>query len=248
MSAPQRLWALLRTDLRLQVRQGFYSAYLVVSIVYIVALRLVPGDIRQLALPLILLSDPALLGFYFIGGLVMLEREDRTLDALFATPVHTREYVGAKALSLTFLSLLACLVIAWASGAPVRIVPLLLGVLLTAPLFVFIGIVAASRTSSVNQYLFTSILYVVPIVIPLIEYFGVAASHAWMLLPMGAALRFFAGALEPVPGWVLACSAASLLVWNAFMYHWARRWFDRYTIGRIEANPVDNTLLEEGAA
>lgn len=228
-----RLGALIRADIRLQVRQGFYAAYLVVAVAYVIALRAAPEPIGRWLLPLVLLSDPALLGFYFVGGLLMLEREDRTLEALFVTPVHTGEYLAAKAISLTLLALLACAAIALASGLPIRLFPLLAGVLATAPLFVFIGVIAASRTASINRYMFTSILYIVPLCVPLIEYFGVARGTIWIVMPMGAALRFFAGAVEPRSGWELAGAAASLLAWNAVACAWARRWFERHVIGRV---------------
>jgi fluoroquinolone transport system permease protein len=234
-----RLQALVRADVRLQARQGFYAAYLVMSVVYVVALRVAPESIARWLLPLILLSDPALLGFYFVGGLLMLERQDRTLEALFVAPLHTREYLAAKAISLTLLALLCCAGIAAASGVGFRLLPLLAGVVLAAPLFVFIGIIAASRTASINRYMFMSILYVAPLCVPLIEYFGVGRSALWIALPMGAALRFFAGAVDsgpagPGPAWAMAASFASLLLWNGVAYVWARRWFERHVIGRVE--------------
>lgn len=61
-------------DVRYQFKYGFYFLYTVVSIVYIVILLFIPEDFLRPIASIIILTDPAALGFFFIGGMVLLER------------------------------------------------------------------------------------------------------------------------------------------------------------------------------
>lgn len=67
-----RLASAIKYDLCLQFRHGFYYAYLIVCIAYIVIVRVLPPDIRRYALVVTLLTDPSILGFTFLGGIIFL--------------------------------------------------------------------------------------------------------------------------------------------------------------------------------
>jgi len=101
-----RLTAALTYDIRLQFRHYFYYAYLIVSIIYVIILRAVPLDFRQTAAVLVIFTDPSTLGFFFLGGIILLERGQKTLEGLFVTPLRVFEYMLSKILSLTLLALL----------------------------------------------------------------------------------------------------------------------------------------------
>lgn len=82
----RRFIAAMSNDIRFQYRYGFYLLYLVVSIVYAGVLLAAPQSWRPLAAAVILFSDPAALGMFFMGGIVLFEKSERTLDFLSSPP------------------------------------------------------------------------------------------------------------------------------------------------------------------
>ncbi|CDO04896.1 hypothetical protein BN988_03473 [Oceanobacillus picturae] len=98
-------------DIKIQFRHGLYAVYTLVSLFYIIALHQIPEQYREIAGIFITFSDPGVLGFFFIGGLVLLERNQNILDNLFITPYKVEEYIFSKALSLTVLSILTSYII-----------------------------------------------------------------------------------------------------------------------------------------
>ena len=73
----RRLTRSVANDLRLQYRHKFYHVYLVITILYLAALRLIPADARPVVLSLLIFTDPAMLGFFFVAALVLFEKDAR---------------------------------------------------------------------------------------------------------------------------------------------------------------------------
>jgi fluoroquinolone transport system permease protein len=71
---PKRLYNTMLWDVRLQFRNGFYYATLVVAVVSTVLLRQLPQDTLAWVLPIFVLGNLLMNGFYFVSGLVLLER------------------------------------------------------------------------------------------------------------------------------------------------------------------------------
>lgn len=131
-----RFLSLTFHDVKFQFRQGFYLVYGIVTIIYIILLNLLSPNLRSTLGPIILLSDPSFLGFFFIGAILYYEKEQRVTSALFVTPVSYMEYLVGKILSLTLLSILVTVVIALFSfGIFINWISLIVGITLTATLF-----------------------------------------------------------------------------------------------------------------
>jgi len=236
LSRVARILPCVRTEVRLQLRYGLYTVYAIVCAVYILILRALSPDARRLVLPVLVFLDPTMLGFFFVGGMVLFELGDRTLTSLFTSPLRITEYFAAKILSLGLLAVLASLTVATA-GAGMSYRPLLLtaSVLPTAAVFTLIGLAAVSRFRTVNAYLLASALYMLPFAVPLLDYFGVVGSPLLYLLPSQGALDLIAASFRPAAPraaeW--APAAGSLAVWLVLSWLWAGRWFRRYVIRRI---------------
>jgi fluoroquinolone transport system permease protein len=231
---PRRLRAALRNDARLQWRQGFHGAYLLLTALYILILRQLPDPVARWLTPLVIFSDPAVVGFFFIGGVVLLERADRTLDALFVTPLRVPEYLLSKIGSLGAMAAVTSLAIALGAGLPFRPLPLLLGIVPTASLAVLAGIALVSRFESMNRFAWVGGLAISLFSLPLLAWFGVVG-WGWLApLPTAASIALIGGAFgEPALGAAaVALWTAWLLAWNLAAWAWARRWFDRYVVGR----------------
>lgn len=210
-------------DISFQFRHGFYYAYLFVSLVYIVLLRLIPWDIKPLVATLLVFSDPGIMGFFFVGGIVLLERGQNVLDNLFVTPVQVEEYLLAKAASLAFLAVSTSFaIVIFTFGAAFNPVPLFLGVALTSSISTLAGLTLAVKAASLNGYLFTSPLFLLPFSFPLIDYLGVLPSRLFYLLPGKASLVLIDAAFlgGHLPEMLLALG--SLTAWTLAAYLWAR--------------------------
>ena len=157
---------LLLHDLRLQYRYGIHAAYGTVIALYGAFLVFAGPYIPDWAVGLLIFSDPSALGFFFLGGLALLEKGEGVRAALAISPVSARAYLAAKALTLTALALAAVVVLGLAKSGPVNWPLLLAGVALTSVFYIGIGVPIALRFKTVNGYLLGSALFLAPVIIP----------------------------------------------------------------------------------
>jgi fluoroquinolone transport system permease protein len=153
-----RLITSLLHDIKYQYRHGFYFIYIIIVLFYFIIFEILPDAWRAHAVTAVLFLDPVVLGFFFIGGILLLEKGERVLDALFVSPLTVWEYVISKAVSLGILSAAAGLIIA-ASGLGRRanfalLVPVLL---LGSVVYTFVGLAAGVRAKSVNQFMIITV-------------------------------------------------------------------------------------------
>jgi fluoroquinolone transport system permease protein len=179
-----------------------------VSVIYIILILVIPEEPRRLLLPFFLFTEPSVLGIFFIGGILFFEKEQGTLNTLFITPVRPVEYLVSQTVSLAMVALGLCAVILAVSGnVTIRTLWILPGILMTSVLFTCWGIVLASRSSSLMNYLIVSGLSDFPIVLPLLDHFGLMKSNLLYLIPTQGTLtliRMGLGEEEPVIRIILA--------------------------------------------
>jgi fluoroquinolone transport system permease protein len=144
---------LLAHELRLQYRYGIYAAYGAVVTLYAIALAVLGPAAPDWIVALIIFSDPSALGFFFLGGLMLLEKGEGARVALAITPASARAYLLAKTVALTSLALLAVAVLGLVKAGPVRWELLLPVVALTSAFCIGIGAGFALRFSTVNGYI-----------------------------------------------------------------------------------------------
>ncbi len=223
-----RLLALVRNDVRLQYRNGIYAAYSVVLVLYAVVLTQFARVLPDFVPALIIFTDPAALGFFFLGALMMLERGERVRASLATSPVSAVDYLAAKAVTLTGMALAACAILLLFLHDVANPALLLLTVALTSVAYIGIGVPIALRFRTVNGYLIGSAGFLTPIIAP-----GFVAlldtPPLWaMLLPAAAQFRLIlvstgaASASAGEIGFMLAvCAvAAAGAIWLAL---WALR-------------------------
>lgn len=155
------------SDIRYQWRYGFYLVYAFVAAFFIAVIRLLPPDWRQIALIATLLSDPALLGFFFIGGILQLERGEGLLDALFLSPLRPWEYIISKGASLGVLAALVGCLMALGSGVRgIQYAVLVPVMFLGSICFTWIGIATAINLRSMNAYFGVDGLWEIALTVP----------------------------------------------------------------------------------
>lgn len=172
-----RLRSTLINDLRLQWRNGFYTAAAVMLALFVLLLGQLPRADLARIMPVVIVNNLIVNGFYFVAGLVLLEKGEGSLQAQVVTPLRPTEYLCAKVASLTFLSIAENGLLAFLTlGAGISAGWLLLGILAGTCFFTLGGFLAVVRYESVNEYLLPSIVIVSALTLPLVTYFGVGNS------------------------------------------------------------------------
>ncbi|MCB1518671.1 MAG: hypothetical protein KDJ19_13780 [Hyphomicrobiaceae bacterium] len=158
--------ALLTNEVRLQQRYGIYIAYGVVVLFYVVTLMYLAPFFPVWLPALIIYTDPAAVGFFFLGALMMLEKGQATRMALGVTPVSAFDYFSAKAISLAAISIVAVTILSFLIPAGVNHVLLLTIALISSVQFIALGVPTALYFKTVTSYLMGAAGILAPFVIP----------------------------------------------------------------------------------
>jgi len=226
-------------DIKFQMRHGFYYAYAFVSLLYIMLIRVMPVDTREYISILIIFTDPTVLGFFFIGGIVLLEKDQGIFSSIFVTPLKVREYIAAKLVSLTLISLLSSLVIAYFS-TPGSFNPVLIiiAVATSSVFFTLMGLTLAVRVKSINGYILASPFFLTLFVMPLFAYLKFFEFPLNRLLPGHGSLQLLSGAYKGISLCNGLYSIILIMIWIVIAYFWAESWFRRYIISGIGGGSI----------
>ena len=227
----KRLFSTILCDIRLQFRNGFYYVVAFILAGWALLLTQIPAIDWGKLLPPLVLSNLIVATFYFIGGLVLLEKGEGTLEAQVVTPLTTWEYLASKVISLTGLSLVENLVIVGlAYGLGFWVFPMVLGIGLASAIYVLVGFMAIARYDTINEYIFPSVLYTVALVLPLLHYFGIWESWLFYLHPLLAPLILMKAAFLPVKLWQLAYALLFSSFWIAILFLYSVRSFHNFIV------------------
>lgn len=171
-----RYFATLYNDIRYQVKYGFYFLYAFISLVYVLVLLVCPLEYRKIVASIIILTDPAMVGAFFIGGIWLLEKGEGLHGFWETSPLKPIEYVLSKAVSLSIISTLAAGVIAFSGlGVEANYLLLLISTFIGAMVFTLIGLLLASYARSVNHYMLIVTLPLTAFLLPpIIAVFGIS--------------------------------------------------------------------------
>lgn len=162
-----RLFHAVVGDMRYQMKYGFYFLYAFMTCLYLGILALVPNEYKNITASIILLTDPAGLGFFFIGGIWLLEKGEGVHKFYSISPLRPWEYSISKALSLSIISTATGILITLL-GVPSHVDYLLLaiGMLLGSGFYTLAGLFIATYAKSVNHYMLIGIIPGTVMVIP----------------------------------------------------------------------------------
>ena len=207
-----RLKNLFLQDMRFQARYGFYFLYAVLTAIYVIILLAIPESWREKTAAILIFSDPASMGLFFMGAIVLLEKSQHVPGAFAASPVRPLEYVLGKLGSLSAVSLGVAAVLALAAGVG-HIWRVLAGTAMAGAIFTLSGIVAASKISSLNQF----ILWTVPIEIagfvPAVLHLFEITPGWFRYYPVNVCMEMVSGAVPSVWGILIAAALIAVLLW-----------------------------------
>lgn len=229
------LRSVVRLDLRLQWRYGFFYATAFSILLWEVIVALIPGQLKLTAMPYIVFGDSVLIGFFFIAGAVFFEKGERTLFALLSTPVRFRHYLTGKLATLSLLSLVAAGVVTVSgAGTAFNPVTLFVAVVLCTLLFLLCGLITAAPFPSMTDWLIPSTLVIAALNVPLLAYVGIWEHPVFYLLPTHGSLLLLGSAFGrlTLEGWQVAYAIGYQLLWIAALCWLARKVFDRYVVAK----------------
>ena len=87
----------LRNDISLQWRNGFYYVSAFVAAVTIIFLKQIGEFDYHVWWPVIILENLLINTFYFMAGLVLLEKGEGTMEAQVVTPLRTISAIDRRA-------------------------------------------------------------------------------------------------------------------------------------------------------
>jgi fluoroquinolone transport system permease protein len=218
-------------DLMLQLKYQIITVAAIITLVYTLVFRLLAKDGFDEILVVLIFTDPAMIGFIFIGALVLFEKGSGTIDALIVTPLRKTEYLFSKVISLGSIAIVCSLFMAIAGhGWQFNYFLFIYGVAFTSFIFTLIGFIGVSRVQSMNQFIIIIPVFLIPFVLPLMNFFGLTSSWILYLIPTQAFLDLLWASFNPVPAGRILYAMIYLPFWLGFTYYLALRAFDRNII------------------
>ncbi|HEC43007.1 MAG TPA: hypothetical protein ENI20_09290 [Bacteroides sp.] len=226
-----RLFRAVLWDLRLQVKYQILTVAVIVTVLYIAIFKLLVKGVFDEILILLIFTDPAMLGYIFIGALVLFEKGSNTLDAIVVSPLRIPEYLFSKVISLGLIATVCALAMAMAGhGIRFNYILFISSVFLTSAIVTLLGFAGASRIKTFNQYIIIVPMFLTPLALPLLNFFGLTNSWILYLLPTQATLNLIWGSFHSIGTADLVYSLVYLPICLLFSYSYAAYSFRRHII------------------
>ena len=214
-----------------QFRQGFYYAYIFVTVIYIIALLNIPAEIRPFATVIVLFTDTTVLGFFFIGAIVLLEKSQNIHESIFVTPLRLYEYFISKIVSLTIISFASSILIVVLTNNNLKnIFVFSTGVVLVSSFFTLFGFIFASGAKNVNDYFARALGIGLIICLPITGFLQVFDTPVYYLFPTKAAIIVIDCLFNKYTSAEIIYSFCSLSLWIVIAYHFAIKTFTKNII------------------
>lgn len=227
----KKLKNILLWDLRLLIRYRILNIAIIVAIAYSIMFKGASAYLSDSLVIMLIFSDPAMLGFMFIGALVLFEKSAQTLSAITVTPLKVWQYLWSKIAALTILAL-PCSITMALTGLEGQIQWhwLLLGVILSSVLFTLLGFIGVLRVDTLNQYLIVIPLFLIPLCVPLLSWFNITREFClYYAIPTQASLLLFKAANGgSVTNWQLLYALVYLFASIGVAYYHAHQTYLKY--------------------
>lgn len=220
----------LRWDVVWQARNGFYWASVCVVVLLGGLLSALPDDAganAALWVPALAVGMLQVTTFFFVAGLLLLERSERTLTALAVSPISPAGYLTVRMVTLIALATAETMSVVWMAFGLINTWPLVvaataaMGVVYTG-----IGVLVASRYSSINRLLLPASMVITVLLLPLLPHFGLASRLPFFIFvihPIEPALTLIRAAYQPATTADLAFGVVGSIVWGTASFWWGQR-------------------------
>lgn len=221
----RQLSHLLKFDFLLVNKNKIITISLIVTAIYVGVFKALAamGNIEKF-LVLVIFNDPALLGFLFVGVMVLFEKNENTLQALTVTPIKISNYIISKSIVLTVVSLVCCYAMVIAGyGLEFNFIHFTFGTILTTLIFSMLGFVAVAGQTSFNKYILRALGIILFLTLPFLGYFDVVPKMWFALFPTQPAIDLYNLSFATESTTVeIATAYALCLFWVVVTFYWAK--------------------------
>lgn len=210
-----RFKTLLLWDMKFQARYGFYLLYGFLTVFYIVLLLSLPLSWKENAAAILIYSDPAAMGLFFMGAIILLEKSQRVTSFFAVSPLRVAEYVCSKVLSLSVIGMLVAMVLAVATNC--RCLPLLLlGTFLSSVMFTLLGVIIATKITSLNQFILATVPIEIIAFVPAVLHLFKMTPVFLRIYPANVCMDLIVGRDFSLMGFILAIVLIAVLFVAAY--------------------------------
>jgi fluoroquinolone transport system permease protein len=187
---------LLKHDFRLLQRHKILAISILVTAIYIAVFKALSHFSQaDRILVLVIFNDPALLGFLFVGVMVLFEKNENTLQALSVSPLKESNYIFSKTIALSVISVICCYAMAFAGmGLDFHFGHYFFASLFTSNLFAFLGFIIVAGVTSFNRFLMKAVGLLITLSIPFLGYYGVLPRVWFLWMPTQPCIDLFRAA------------------------------------------------------
>lgn len=208
-----RLCHLLKGDFTFQRKYGIWLVYVIFTVVYVCVLRTLPNEAVSIVGSILVFTDPAAMGLFFMGAILLLEKSQRINCSLAVSPITPDEYILSKIGTLMITGTIVGTVILL-MGRVEGSLWTLLGIATGSILFSLCGLWMAVKVNTLNSFIVCTVPFELFITAPAILYlFGYCQSGWFILHPGVAAMR-----LVTETGTMNLICLLSITIWNAGVY------------------------------
>jgi fluoroquinolone transport system permease protein len=216
----------LRWDVIVQARNGFFWASAFLIIIISALLLYIPESARTdsaLWVPAILAINLQITTFFFVAGLMLLERDEGTLHALAVSPLSPSGYLAMRTLSLTGLAAAETIAIVWIGfGTSGSWSLILAGTAALGVIYTGFGAAVATRYDSVNALLLPASAFVALLLLPLLSHFGLAPRLPFVVHPLEPPLTLLRAGYAVPDRSEVAFGILGSFGWSAVAFVWGR--------------------------
>lgn len=205
---------LIKGDVFFQWKYGFYFLYFLLLFVYFILFSFYDDELKNMIVAICVYSDPAAMGMFFMGAIILLEKSQRIINSLAVSPVTTKEYILGKIISFGLISVVVGMVLI-TQGFSFNYFLSAIGIFLASAIFTLCGIIVGSKVETLNHYIVMTIPFELVGFVPVIAYkAGFLWNNPLMVLHPGcAAIRLIEGNSNLVLPCLLSC-----IGWNIFLF------------------------------
>lgn len=217
MTAPRRLYGLVRTEVALHRRHGVLAATAATAVLWTLVLAALPTASRPAVLPWLLFLEVSALGFLFAPALAIIERANGVTAAMRLSRLSPATALAVRTTTLTLSAVGVALVLTAAAGAE-RAAMVAAAVGLTTALLTLLAVTMVGRSDTLTAYLARTPGVAAALLAPaLLDGAGLLDSPLLSLSPATGALRLISGNGSPAEVvwlvvWVVGLSAAAIRI------------------------------------
>lgn len=209
-----RIRNVIKGDILFQWKYGFYLLYFIMTVLYLTIFSYLTGTVKATVVTICVYSDPAAMGMFFMGALILLEKSQRITNSIAVSPVGPGEYILGKVISIGIISLIVGLIL-MSRGSTESLLCSSIGIFAGSVIFSLCGIIVGTKIENVNQYIVGTLPFEIVGFVPVIAYrAGFMWDNSIMLIHPGCAVvRLIEGDKS-----TMIFSLLSVLVWTGILY------------------------------